>query len=319
MGAWRTAATTLQVRWAFFNDAAEFNEAIKATNVEAHVPVTYRSTSTGERRGLQRRQFCASRSTDQRQGDLATATSSSRCMPTRLEATTRSSFQMGRAHQDSGHNKEPAADLYKRYLACGCRATKTTACRGSMLLARRATQAQGRRREGRRRVTRAGDAHGQAAQGLARPPRKVCRSASALQAEASASSPSSSRSRSRVTSSSSPSASRRRSDLLKQAAQVFLDVVSFGVAEWTTAALYQVGHTFENFGKALRGRRRRLLRSQERSRRRKTRSPRSEDLRRAVRGEGARRLRQRLEESDRSRHLQPVDGEDAANGAAQAT
>ena len=45
---------------------------------------------------------------------------------------------------------------------------------------------------------------------------------------------------------------KEKADLLKQAAGVFLDVVSFGVAEWTTAALYQVGHTFESFGKALR-------------------------------------------------------------------
>jgi tetratricopeptide (TPR) repeat protein len=45
---------------------------------------------------------------------------------------------------------------------------------------------------------------------------------------------------------------KQKTDLLKEAAQVFLDCVSMGVAEWTTAALYQVGHMYEAFGKALR-------------------------------------------------------------------
>ncbi|HEY2367713.1 MAG TPA: hypothetical protein VGH87_15055, partial [Polyangiaceae bacterium] len=45
---------------------------------------------------------------------------------------------------------------------------------------------------------------------------------------------------------------KEKAELLKQAATVFLDVVSFGVAEWTTAALYQVGHTYETFAKSLR-------------------------------------------------------------------
>ena len=44
----------------------------------------------------------------------------------------------------------------------------------------------------------------------------------------------------------------RRPDLLKEAAKIFLDCVSMGVAEWTTAALFQVGHMYEAFGKALR-------------------------------------------------------------------
>jgi hypothetical protein len=45
---------------------------------------------------------------------------------------------------------------------------------------------------------------------------------------------------------------KQKTALLKDAATVFLDVVSLGVAEWTTAALYQVGHTYETFAKALR-------------------------------------------------------------------
>ena len=45
---------------------------------------------------------------------------------------------------------------------------------------------------------------------------------------------------------------RRKTELLKEAARTFLDCVSVGVAEWTTAALYQIGHVYEAFAKALR-------------------------------------------------------------------
>jgi cellulose synthase operon protein C len=45
---------------------------------------------------------------------------------------------------------------------------------------------------------------------------------------------------------------KQKTDLLKDAAKVFLDCVSMGVAEWTTAALYQIGHMYEAFAKALR-------------------------------------------------------------------
>jgi tetratricopeptide (TPR) repeat protein len=45
---------------------------------------------------------------------------------------------------------------------------------------------------------------------------------------------------------------KQKTDLLKDAAKAFLDCVSMGVAEWTTAALYQIGHVYESFAKALR-------------------------------------------------------------------
>ncbi len=45
---------------------------------------------------------------------------------------------------------------------------------------------------------------------------------------------------------------KQKTELLKDAAKIFLDCVSLGVAEWTTAALYQIGHMYEAFGKALR-------------------------------------------------------------------
>jgi tetratricopeptide (TPR) repeat protein len=45
---------------------------------------------------------------------------------------------------------------------------------------------------------------------------------------------------------------KQKTELLKDAAKVFLDCVSMGVAEWTTAALFQIGHMYEAFAKALR-------------------------------------------------------------------
>lgn len=45
---------------------------------------------------------------------------------------------------------------------------------------------------------------------------------------------------------------KQKAELLKQASTVFLDTVSLGVAEWSTAALFQIGHTYESFAKALR-------------------------------------------------------------------
>lgn len=44
---------------------------------------------------------------------------------------------------------------------------------------------------------------------------------------------------------------RKKSELLKKAAEAFLATAEMGVAEWTTAALYQIGFTYESFSKAL--------------------------------------------------------------------
>ena len=44
---------------------------------------------------------------------------------------------------------------------------------------------------------------------------------------------------------------RKKGDLLKRAADAFLETAEMGVAEWTTAALYQIGFTYESFTKSL--------------------------------------------------------------------
>ncbi len=46
---------------------------------------------------------------------------------------------------------------------------------------------------------------------------------------------------------------RKKSELLKKAADAFLETAEIGVAEWTTAALYQIGFAYESFAKALLG------------------------------------------------------------------
>jgi hypothetical protein len=44
---------------------------------------------------------------------------------------------------------------------------------------------------------------------------------------------------------------KKKSELLKKAAEAFLATAEMGVAEWTTAALYQIGFAYESFSKAL--------------------------------------------------------------------
>ena len=46
---------------------------------------------------------------------------------------------------------------------------------------------------------------------------------------------------------------KQKSELLKKAAETFLSTAEMGVAEWTTASLYQIGFTYESFSKALLG------------------------------------------------------------------
>ena len=44
---------------------------------------------------------------------------------------------------------------------------------------------------------------------------------------------------------------KRKADLLKRASAALLDTAKLGVAEWTTASLYQVGAIYESFAKSL--------------------------------------------------------------------
>ena len=44
---------------------------------------------------------------------------------------------------------------------------------------------------------------------------------------------------------------KKKSELLKKAAETFIGTAEMGVAEWTTASLYQIGFAYESFAKAL--------------------------------------------------------------------
>ncbi|MCC7539285.1 MAG: tetratricopeptide repeat protein, partial [Deltaproteobacteria bacterium] len=45
---------------------------------------------------------------------------------------------------------------------------------------------------------------------------------------------------------------QRKSEMLQRAATIYLDVVTFNVAEWATAALYRIGQVYEQFAEAIR-------------------------------------------------------------------
>ena len=49
-----------------------------------------------------------------------------------------------------------------------------------------------------------------------------------------------------------PQRLQRKSELLQRAALAYADVVEFGVAEWVTASLFQIGRSFELFAEAMR-------------------------------------------------------------------
>ncbi len=240
MGAW-TAATTLQAM-GLFSDAAEFNEAITA-NAEARVPVytKYEHAKDAAYNAVVLR--VAINDHDKAIGDGNKFLTLYANAPEADEVV----FQMGRAHQDSGHNKD-AADLYKRYLARGSR-NQDHRVQGFVLLAKAQLKGDDARgaEESLTNATRMGkqlkatlgaDGKFAAAQARYMQGERVLAKFDAIKIEGDVKQ--------------LGKRLKEKAELLKQAANVFLDVVSFGVAEWTTAALYQVGHTFENFGKALR-------------------------------------------------------------------
>jgi cellulose synthase operon protein C len=155
-------------------------------------------------------------------------------------------FQMGRAHQNAGHAKD-AAELYKRYLA---RAKNLDhRAQGLVLLAQaqikigddRGAEAslveavslgrKGGRDLGPDGKYAAAHARYMQGEGVLAKFEKIQIQGDVKQLKA------------RL---------KQKTELLKDAAKVLLDCVSMGVAEWTTAALYQIGHMYEAFAKSLR-------------------------------------------------------------------
>jgi tetratricopeptide (TPR) repeat protein len=155
-------------------------------------------------------------------------------------------FQMGRAHQNAGRPKD-AAELYKRYLT---RAKNLDhRAQGLVLLAQAQLKISDDRAAensldeavnlGRRRARELG-AEGKYAAAHARymQGERVVSKFEQIQIQGDVK-----QLKARL---------KQKTDLLKDAAKVFLDCVSMGVAEWTTAALYQIGHVYEAFAKSLR-------------------------------------------------------------------
>jgi tetratricopeptide (TPR) repeat protein len=155
------------------------------------------------------------------------------------------SFQMGKAHQNAGRNKE-AADLYRRFV--GRAKSQDRRVQGYVLLALalvktgddkdaeqalRAAVDIGKHRRGELGP----DGKYAAARARYMEGERVLVKFEQIQIQGDVKQLS--------------SRLKQKSELLKQASTVLLDVVSLGVAEWTTAALYQIGRTYEQFAKAL--------------------------------------------------------------------
>lgn len=154
-------------------------------------------------------------------------------------------FQMGKAHQNAGRNKE-AADLYRRYLARS--KNQDHRVQGWVLLAtalvkngddRAADEALKAAVDiGKHKKNELGPegkyaaAHARYMEG-----ERVLERFDKIQISGDVKQLS--------------GRLKQKAELLKAASSVFLDVVSLGVAEWTTAALYQIGRTYETFGKSL--------------------------------------------------------------------
>lgn len=155
-------------------------------------------------------------------------------------------FQMGKAHQNAGRNKE-AADLYRRYLARA--KNQDHRAQGFVLLAQALMKTGDERGVdealrtavdiGKHRKGELGpDGKYAAAHARYMEGERILVRFEAVQINGDVKQLS--------------SKLKQKAELLKAASTVFLDVVSLGVAEWSTAALYQIGHTYETFAKSLR-------------------------------------------------------------------
>ena len=154
-------------------------------------------------------------------------------------------FQMGKAHQNAGRNKE-AADLYRRYLArsknqdhrvqgwvlLAVALAKTGDDRGADDALKAAVDIGKHRKADLGPEGRYAAAHARYMEG-----ERVLEKFDKIQISGDVKQLS--------------ARLKQKAELLKQASAVFTDVVSLGVAEWTTAALYQIGRTYETFSKSL--------------------------------------------------------------------
>ncbi|MGH7283088.1 MAG: tetratricopeptide repeat protein, partial [Polyangiaceae bacterium] len=238
-GAW-TAATTMQ-SMGLYDEAADFDEAI-ATNASKDYPhyqkfehtkdASYNAVVLREATGEHDRAIANGNRFLQTYGSTAEA--------------DEVAFTMGRAQQNAGRNSEAIA-LYKRYL--GRAKNQDHKVEGYVLLAQAQLKSNDEKGAdaslktavsiGKQRKSSLGpDGKFAAAHARYMEGERVLEKFDQIQIQGSVK---------ELT-----KRLKQKAELLKQAATVFLDVVSLGVAEWTTAALYQIGHTYELFAKSLR-------------------------------------------------------------------
>jgi len=238
-GAW-IAATTLQ-SMGLFAESAEFHESIALLSDREHPhflkfehgkDAAYNAVLLREAAGEHDKAIAAGNKFLQLHG----------ATPEADEVV----FQMGRAHQNAGRNKE-AVDLYRRTAARAKSADRRA--QGLMLLALaqiklgdergadeslRELVAVGKQRKGELGP----DGKYAAARGRYMEGERVLAKFDQIQIQGDVKQLS--------------ARLKQKAELLKLAATIFLDTVSMGVAEWSTASLYQIGRTYETFAKALR-------------------------------------------------------------------
>jgi TolA-binding protein len=239
IGAW-TAAQTLQ-SMGIFNEAADFDEAIEALNDREHPHyLKYEHTKDAAYNAVVLRV-----ATSDHDRAIADGTRFLKEFPNAAEADE-VVFLMGKAHQNAGRSKEAAA-LYQRYLSRA--KNQDHRVEGLVLLAEADIKSGDEKGAdvalaeavaiGKKRSREIGPngkyaaAHARYMEG-----ERVLAKFEKIQ----------------IGGDVKQLASRlkQKAGLLKEAATVFLDTVSLGVAEWSTAALYQIGHTYEAFAKSLR-------------------------------------------------------------------
>jgi cellulose synthase operon protein C len=239
IGAW-TAAQTLQ-SMGIFNEAADFDEAIEALNDREHPHyLKYEHTKDAAYNAVVLRV-----ATGDHDRAILDGNRFLKEFPNAAEADE-VVFLMGKAHQNAGRSKEAAA-LYQRYLSRA--KNQDHRVEGLVLLAEADIKSGDEKGAdtalaeavaiGKKRSREIGPngkfaaAHARYMEG-----ERVLAKFEKIQ----------------IGGDVKQLASRlkQKAALLKEAATVFLDTVSLGVAEWSTAALYQIGHTYEAFAKSLR-------------------------------------------------------------------
>ena len=239
VGAW-TAARTLQ-SMGLFGDAADFDEAILSLNDREHPNYAkFEHTKDAAYDAVVLRVAMGDHDRAVQDGNRFLKE-----FPAAIEADE-VVFQMGKADQNAGHDRE-AAELYKRYLARSKNLDHRV--EGYVLLAM--AQVKSGDDKGAdsalKEAVLLGKKHGKelgpegkyaAAHARYMEGERVLGRFDKIQIQGDVKQLS--------------LRLKQKASLLKDAAQIFLDTVSLGVAEWSTAALYQIGHTYEAFAKTLR-------------------------------------------------------------------